>query len=189
VNVYSDELEQQKNKENNSNDDALLLNLQSLPLDGREWHEAVIECEWTKETAGGGDITGTEWRKNPQYLLNVLEDATDVTIVMSQEEKEHAIGFYLVRYENNYGQTKVIQYTSDIEIAKTAAFKHLTSVGLSNIKLTKGNYVIIPCTNTPQLGMWCTLACVAFRVTHVQVVYSIVQVLLQFGCMQTSHFK
>jgi hypothetical protein len=45
-----------------------------------------VEGEWTEETAGG-TIDGSDWRKNPQYMLSVLEDSL-VYFFLAQIPKE-----------------------------------------------------------------------------------------------------
>jgi hypothetical protein len=37
------------------------------------------------------------WRKNPQFVIDLKEEG-DVCVVLSQEEKEHSLGLYVLEY-------------------------------------------------------------------------------------------
>ncbi len=60
-----------------------------------------MQGEWTKETAGGGDMVGIaslNWRKNPQYLLTVKEELKHVFISLSQPDKDYSIGLFVIEH-------------------------------------------------------------------------------------------
>eukprot|EP01117_Protostelium_nocturnum_P004542 TRINITY_DN1640_c0_g1_i1.p1 TRINITY_DN1640_c0_g1~~TRINITY_DN1640_c0_g1_i1.p1 ORF type:complete len:596 (-),score=275.60 TRINITY_DN1640_c0_g1_i1:122-1909(-) len=130
-----------------TNDD---FTLESLPLSGKTWNKRTAKGEWNKNTAGGGVITGLNWRKNPQYLLQVEGDEdADACVVLSQPEKDMSIGFYIIRY-TGFGR-KEIEYKN--EVGKTDSFKSSPSVGMFDMNLKAGNkYCIIPCTSEPSNG-------------------------------------
>ena len=112
------------------------------------WQQLAVDGEWTKETAGGGNIAGRlAWTKNPQYVVQIGEK-TDVCITMSQETKDEGIGFYVVKHPG-VGKLsslrKLIHY--DDEFTKTTKFLRSYVVGVAHLQLEpKQAYVIIPCT-------------------------------------------
>jgi hypothetical protein len=121
------------------------IDLVKLPKsDNHKWKEFELDGEWTEENSGGGDILGLEWRKNPQYLLT-LTKASDVCIVLRQEENSMSIGFYIVKQIDV--DKKVVDYEE--EVAKTESFKSLCSTGVMIAKLPEGNFVIIASTFEP----------------------------------------
>jgi len=109
-----------------------------------KWKEFEIDGEWTEANSGGGDILGLGWRKNPQYLLT-LTKASDVCIVLRQDENSMSIGFYIVK-QIDAGK-KVVDYEQ--EVAKTDSFKSLCSTGVNLAKLPEGKYVVITSTFEP----------------------------------------
>eukprot|EP01118_Nematostelium_gracile_P013052 TRINITY_DN4876_c0_g1_i1.p1 TRINITY_DN4876_c0_g1~~TRINITY_DN4876_c0_g1_i1.p1 ORF type:complete len:462 (+),score=118.84 TRINITY_DN4876_c0_g1_i1:195-1388(+) len=114
-------------------------------LNDTEWKSKTLQGEWTKQTAGGGNILGLSWRKNPQYVIST-ENPTLVSVVLAQQEKDHSIGFYIIKYDG-YGR-KMVDYNN--EVAKTDSFKFVPSVGVANLQLeAKCKYVVIPCTHQP----------------------------------------
>eukprot|EP01114_Cavostelium_apophysatum_P013403 TRINITY_DN3242_c0_g1_i2.p1 TRINITY_DN3242_c0_g1~~TRINITY_DN3242_c0_g1_i2.p1 ORF type:complete len:594 (+),score=219.81 TRINITY_DN3242_c0_g1_i2:147-1928(+) len=122
--------------------------LDFVKVDPAEWKSKSLKNQWTKTTAGGGNINGIKWRRNPQFMLTPSEDSK-VSIVLSQEEKDHSIGLYVIKYEG-YGK-KMLEYTN--EVAKTSAFKFTPTVGIPNVTLSKGqSYCIIPATSEPKEG-------------------------------------
>ncbi|PRP89751.1 calpain-like cysteine protease [Planoprotostelium fungivorum] len=122
--------------------------LQSLPLEGKSWNAKSLEGKWDRETAGGGSITGLNWRKNPQFLLTLDENETDgdCCITLSQPDKDNSIGFYVIKY-TGFGR-KEIEYKN--EVGKTESFRFAPSVGVYDMTLKAGSkYCIIPCTSDP----------------------------------------
>lgn len=118
------------------------LDLYRIPKDPeQDWNELRVEGAWEESTAGGGDILGLNWRKNPQYGLT-LTKPSDVCAVIEQDENTRSIGLYLVK-QIDVGK-KVVDYAE--EIGKTDSFKYLCSTGLKIPNVPAGSYVIIPCT-------------------------------------------
>jgi len=76
-------------------------------------------------------------------------------VVLSQPEKDHSIGFYIIKYDG-HGK-KSLDYNN--EVAKTESFKFLPSVGVANIKLEANTkYAVIPCTHQSTPGVKFTLS-------------------------------
>jgi len=118
------------------------LDLYKIPKDPAEdWHQMRLEGEWTDVTAGGGDILGLNWRKNPQYVLT-LTRPSDVCVAIEQDENTRSIGLYVVKLVDK--GKKVVDYSD--EVGKTDSFKYLCSSGLKIPNLEAGQYVVIPCT-------------------------------------------
>jgi len=164
--VDPDMIESPNKEEKTKKSKKSAISLQKLPLKkASDWKTRSIESEWTKHSAGGGNILSIDWRKNPQFLLTVLplegeqssiensnsqssrEEFVDACIVLSQPEKDFSIGFYIIEY--NDLKKKAIIYQN--EVAKTDSFKFHPAVGISHVQLKRGrNYLIIPCTSEPK---------------------------------------
>ena len=52
--------------------------------------------EWTMSNSGGGDILGLNWRKNPQYQLQLTQQS-DVCVAIEQDENTRSTGVYVVK--------------------------------------------------------------------------------------------
>jgi len=118
------------------------LDLYKIPKDpANDWKGLRVQGEWTSHTSGGGDILGLNWRKNPQYQLQLTQQS-DVCVAIEQDENTRSIGVYVVR-QIDVGK-KVVDYSD--EVGKTDSFKYLCSSGLKIPKLPAGSYVVIPCT-------------------------------------------
>eukprot|EP01124_Arcella_intermedia_P032791 TRINITY_DN7711_c0_g2_i1.p1 TRINITY_DN7711_c0_g2~~TRINITY_DN7711_c0_g2_i1.p1 ORF type:complete len:801 (+),score=192.26 TRINITY_DN7711_c0_g2_i1:178-2403(+) len=112
----------------------------------------VINGEWTKETAGG-TIDGIEWRKNPQYLLEVWEPIT-LYIFLAQHQTLHKmmhnIGFYLIRL-NTDKRKKIIDFEYEQVLAQDQGWRKAQEITSKNpLFVEKGLYVVIPCTFYPR---------------------------------------
>jgi len=106
-----------------------------------DWKALRVAGEWTMSNSGGGDILGLNWRKNPQYQLQLTQQS-DVCVAIEQDENLRSIGVYVVK-QIDAGK-KVVDYSE--EVGKTDSFKYLCSSGLKIPKLEAGSYVVIPCT-------------------------------------------
>ncbi len=83
--------------------------VQILEVSGSHFSLTDIQGEWTKKTAGGGNIAGISllecsylflglsWRRNPQFVITTDSEVT-VCIILAQQEKDHSIGFYVIEY-------------------------------------------------------------------------------------------
>eukprot|EP00026_Physarum_polycephalum_P005672 Phypoly_transcript_05707.p1 GENE.Phypoly_transcript_05707~~Phypoly_transcript_05707.p1 ORF type:complete len:577 (+),score=122.71 Phypoly_transcript_05707:118-1848(+) len=105
-----------------------------------DWKTLRVAGEWTLSNSGGGDILGLNWRKNPQYQLQLTQQS-DVCVAIEQDENTRSIGVYVVK-QIDVGK-KVVDYSD--EVGKTDSFKYLCSSGLKIPKLPAGSYVVIPC--------------------------------------------
>lgn len=119
------------------------LSFYKIPKSAAEdWDVLRLAGEWNAHTAGGGDILGLNWRKNPQYQLKIHAAKSDVCIVIEQDDITRCVGLYVVK-QIDIGK-KVVDYSD--EVGKTDNFKFICSSGLKIPRLAAGSYVIIPAT-------------------------------------------
>ncbi|XP_022646551.1 calpain-5-like isoform X2 [Varroa jacobsoni] len=119
----------------------------SLANYGSSLWEHAFTGEWTIGTKGsiqdraGGSAADSVLR-NPQYLLEVIQEQAELIVYLMQESPFEAIGFILMKVEANrqfrlHRQKEVI-YSSEF----LALRDQLSRVG----PIPRGRYILIPCT-------------------------------------------
>jgi hypothetical protein len=72
-----------------------------------EFTQCTVSGEWTQHTAGGG-INTSAWRLNPQYLLTVKKQTTDLHLFLTQtSDKLTHIALYCIRTGTHFTTTTI----------------------------------------------------------------------------------
>ncbi|GAM24945.1 hypothetical protein SAMD00019534_081200 [Acytostelium subglobosum LB1] len=125
-------------------DSAKLSNLELYPLPkdpSCQWKEIVINDLWTSTTNGGSDITLLHWTKSPQYAITLTKRAR-ACVLLSQDDHEKSIGFYVMRQQHDVGK-RLVEFRG--QVGKTDNFKPSCQNG-TTMTLDAGHYVVIPST-------------------------------------------
>ncbi|KAJ8246914.1 hypothetical protein GJAV_G00256740 [Gymnothorax javanicus] len=138
-----------------------LINTSLLSLQ-KTWHEAVFFGRWTRHAeplhnrSGGCVNNRLTFLQNPQYLFDITKDEDEVLISIQQRDmkihgpvsqgKNLYIGFSVFKVELNrtYRMHKLISQRSEA----TSTYTNTRTVFMRKL-LSKGRYVIIPSTFTP----------------------------------------
>jgi len=112
-----------------------------------DFEQCVVAGEWKQHTAGGGINTST-WRLNPQYLLTVKKQPTDVHLFLTQtSSKLTHIALYCIRTDSA-PQRKILFFEQEQLLTKDRRFFKRSEVTTGKLTLEPGYYVLIPCTYT-----------------------------------------
>ncbi|GAM18249.1 hypothetical protein SAMD00019534_014240 [Acytostelium subglobosum LB1] len=125
-------------------DSERLTNLEFYPLpkdESTQWKEITINGLWTNTTNGGCDVNLLHWTKSPQHQITLSKSAR-LCILVSQDDHEKSIGFYVLKQTNDVGK-RLVEYRD--QVGKTETFKPSCHNG-NTMSLEKGTYIVIPST-------------------------------------------
>eukprot|EP00028_Trichosphaerium_sp_Am-I-7-wt_P007535 CAMPEP_0168535114 /NCGR_PEP_ID=MMETSP0405-20121227/18435_1 /TAXON_ID=498012 /ORGANISM="Trichosphaerium sp, Strain Am-I-7 wt" /LENGTH=1236 /DNA_ID=CAMNT_0008562215 /DNA_START=48 /DNA_END=3758 /DNA_ORIENTATION=+ len=119
-----------------------MINISQLP----KYQNAVVHGEWNKETAGGCTKFPT-WRRNPQYIMRLYKDVSDIYIFLTQHvPTPHYLGLYCFDADEDMPLQPLLTFERERLVNKDSRFHMINEVTTGKLSLKKGDYILLPCT-------------------------------------------